>query len=277
MKGYALLIGVDSLDTKHYVSNVSIPCAPRNLDRLYKLLIQTGKYQQEDIKLFSTQNNITPTWQNVEKSLKCFEKGSTKDTGFLVLYLTCHSLLTEVLGSNSTKKKNFLCFNDQLVYENQWKSVLQNIDSKFEVFIILDTCYASGVNKDRMGALLSTYQVAYNRNDPRYTDLDRKYRVNTISSNEANLCFLFSSKEKKSSISCSSGGEQNTFFTNKFANLWEDHFFQRDQFNYRKFYNLIKIRSSPTDDPFFDIIEKKVQPPIDESTTIFHTNYPLFF
>lgn len=141
MKGYALLIGTTKVDTEHYTGQMSLPYTQTDVTLIKGIIDATGLYAEEDVEVLTEEKASTVNFLN---RLEIFAEKSKHEEGFLVVFFSGHGA-----SFPYTKKKNkeFICFYDRMLLENEMRKYLCEIQSGLKVFFILNSCFSSGMSE----------------------------------------------------------------------------------------------------------------------------------
>ena len=259
MNGHALLIGVDFLWEKHYLKKHTLKSVTKNLELIDEILDETNLYKPSSSKRTYLRKEEA-NWERIKSELNKLSQLPAND--FVVIYITCHGTKIDLVDDLETTDKNFFCFYDKMVFENEWKYELSKISSKINIFVVIDSCYSSSSNK-----FLSEnrFKEVYDYNlDTTYSKLSRRFPNDELN-NKANFCFLYSS-ETPSGV----GPLVNdpSYFTNQLYGYWNSN---GAKLNYNDFYEkILKVKLDKNKIPSLVI-----KGAIKDQKNIFH-NTPLF-
>jgi Caspase domain len=138
MKGYSILVGVTEVSLKHYTQQVALPCAKTDVNVMNDMLEQLKIYESPIHKLIDENANSITFFGLLER----YKEISKSEEGFLVIYFSGHGAS---IPYNDDKQKEFLCFQDRMVLENEIRKHLCEFDPKFKILFVIDSCYSSGI------------------------------------------------------------------------------------------------------------------------------------
>lgn len=263
MNGYALLIGVNRVEKKHYGFDHTINIEA-NLKAVEFMLDQCNSVTGENLYPNRERLQTDVTWAKVTTALKEYQKLTN---GFLVIYLLCHGTRIDLIDDIDTtldNRKNFFCFSDQMVFENEWKAELSKFKKGFNVLGIIETCYSEGIKRIKgVKPFPQVYREKYAEGF--YQHLAENFPNNYISNfDKADICMFFSSSKDTTSKPPPIDGEP-TRFLGDFMSDWSD---------YRTGFNYIQFTSEIVNKMGIPIIQIY---PSENKKTIFHQTVPLQF
>jgi len=264
MKGYALLVGVNKVDVKHYGTGKNLCCSLNDTNTLIKFLLSSKLYNKDNIRI---KNAVNAKWDAVKSEIQDIQNLANNDPegAYVFLYFSGHG------ASLMPIDKQFLCFYDRMVMEDEIQSQIQGFNENCKVFITLDACYSAGIiNSPELKGYFTglpgknprdfseTYDLFRDIYDPIY-DAYEIYEF--VPEAEINyLCAAAENKKTKVGPNCQS----NSRFTGRFASYWSTA--DRNS-NYQYFYDLFSSTPGSTVTPFI----------FNEKSDFFSTTYPLIF
>jgi hypothetical protein len=143
MEGYALLVGVDDTNKRHYGRDNNAPNALSSVEKIYDFLKESTSLNISKEDKFLGNDAI---FNDVKLRLEALADLSNKKEGeepiFLFLYLVGH-------GHNYERAENemftFFKLYDQMLSENEFRELLNKFHPKSKVFCVIDSCYSAGM------------------------------------------------------------------------------------------------------------------------------------
>jgi hypothetical protein len=280
MKGYALLIGVNEVDTSYYGTDLPIEGVLPNIQRMKNVLISSGNFAETNIEIL--QGDMTNWSVDIIPKLDSLQSIPESEIPFVVLYFSCHGAKIRFENEKFTHK-NFLCFRDKMILENEVREEIAKFPSYFNVFVIIDSCYSEGLDLDYCTEQFigdpELFQNLYTAKKQELYPIISHYQnlkdIGTEMKYKALTCFIYSVEQDKPGLVGSSEGCP-TLFTRYFENLWYKYILNpmnHVPLNYVDFNNLVLkkfmgISYSPV---------VKIYPSPTYTDNFFSTSVPLLF
>jgi|GEM_PF-3116198 len=268
MKGYALLVGMNKVDQEHYDNDKAL-CS--SLQDTINVLASIDKKSYEYI---NTLNDTDTNWSNVKKELAKIADltEANQQESYVFLYFSGHGASIKVDGFE--EEKQFICFYDRLILENQIQEQLSFFNRRCKVFVVVDTCYSEGLAlpvvievpylKGRSKSLpAKTSEEVYRKYKKDYQKdvvfySDKKFK------SESEICYLFACGKTEVTLSGQSCKESSEF-TTEFLSAWKFA-------PHKKFYNYFSFFKHLRESPKSQV---KMLFPSKNKSSFFMTTYPL--
>ena len=264
MKGYALLVGVDEVNHVYYGENKKL-CSSYTYTENIKALLNEGGYES-----IVSLNKEKTNWSNVVNELSYLIRTTNNDPGesYIFIYFSGHGASIEV--SYSSKRKQFLCFYDQLILEDSIRDQLSRFNKRCKIFVVLDSCHADGVMDQKLALdsgqiksmseefyfIYKLHQSVYDHTIDLYKDFSFEPNAEIFS-----LLACGENEETTGGFTC----KDLSYFTKVFCNNWYD---QKPNENYLSLYNKLRqVTGGKAKHRMFPAT----------GTTFFSTTYPLIF
>jgi hypothetical protein len=177
MKGYALLVGVNTFDTTHYTGDRYFADAFDDITIISSILNDVGIFHPNNTQVLIdlehkpddgarqfksealTSNPILkPTADNFLKIIdEQYIQQDMSEGGFLVIFFSGHGASVEVTitkdNEDKQEKRQFLCFQDRMLVENEMRERLTKIPKNFKVFFVVNACYSGGLSQEKFNQI----------------------------------------------------------------------------------------------------------------------------
>ncbi len=263
MNGYALLIGVDVVDHNHYGIDKDLCSSRIDTEKMNELLESLPDFEgniHKFIDIDASWDLLLPTFYDLQ-----FKANNDPEGAFVLLYFSGHGASLEVEHNGKKEKKQFLCFHDHLVSEDQVLRRIGAFNKNCSVFVILDSCCSGGIpintieqyvlkqlpteiplkkNQRRKKTISSSFPEIYKRFQSRYEGVLNSYRDYTFST-EADVFFLLACAENQSTYTGRNCSEPSVF-TNNFVEDLRFIIQNHSKHNYFTFADYLKKNSHKT-------------------------------
>jgi hypothetical protein len=177
MKGHALLVGVNTFDTTHYTGNRYFADAFDDIPVISGILNDVGIFHPDNthvlIDLEHKPDNgapqfksetltsnpvLKPTAANFLRIIdEHYIQQDLSEGGFLVIFFSGHGASVEVTvtkdNEDKQEKRQFLCFQDRMLVENEMRERLTKIPKNFKVFFVVNACYSGGLSQEKFNQI----------------------------------------------------------------------------------------------------------------------------
>ncbi|NOG58544.1 MAG: hypothetical protein HND54_12465 [Bacteroidetes bacterium] len=146
MKGYAILVGVDEVNPKHYGVSMITPSAKNSAEKIHRHLLDFSTIPDNRIDVYVGKEAV---FHDIDIRMKHYARLSNLPNSepiFLFLYFAGHSF-----SMDGKEKGEFTFFNlyDQMLFENEFKNWLKDFHIDSKLFCVIDSCYAGGYGSDK--------------------------------------------------------------------------------------------------------------------------------
>lgn len=252
MRGYALLLGINNIQSEYYGNSYNLPESVDNIDAMESFLCNDVGFNQGDIKKLTSTDN---SWQNVQTKIGELTQIPQSESPFIIIYLSCHG--TKIKYSNTSfTEKNFLCFYDRMVLENEFRQLIASFPSYFKVNVIIDSCYSEGLDAEYMEDQeieSGNFTAVYNRHQNSLYAIVQNYQAQPAVPYQADTCFFYSVEQNVPAY-FSDKQHAPTLFTRYLINLWNNYIKPNEgiKFNYPDFIN--DLMKNFTRSPFNPVV-----------------------
>jgi hypothetical protein len=205
----ALLIGIEYLGTP----NELLGCA-RDVDNMYKLLVNTLGLLPSDITILKEENGNLPTKKNILQNIDDIARKSKEiNAQQTIIYYSGHG--TQVPGDERDRKDEALVpldFNDGLIIDNTLRTYLDKIPKTTLCMTIFDCCNSASV-----GDL--PYHFNYNNIDKNCVCV--KDMISNYPKSENSIFCISGCKDNQVSSVIRENGIWESALTNAVINIFE--------------------------------------------------------
>lgn len=251
MKGYALLIGVDEVDENYYKSKKDLKSSFQDTLQMQILLSKTNLYDEIHVS-----NNETANWITIKNKLARLQnnvKQNDEET-YVFLFFSGHG---SSIKTDNNGTKEFLCFYDRLVSENEVQEQIALFEGKCKLFILINSCNSLGIakpsiiikNQNTSTVLLEiepekpsdniTIQEVYNNHNISINKILKEHEGKKYNSN-ADIIYFFASNEYEK-VQAGSANENANPFTTSFISTWRLRN-NKQVDNYYSFFQLLNLK-----------------------------------
>jgi len=156
MKGYAVLIGVEETNIKHFGDKNHAPNASTSVEAIYNYLKEHSTISVSEQDKFIKSQAIL---KDIELRLETLAEISHNEPIYLFLYLVGHGMNQKL---NSEDIFTFFKLYDQMLFENELKNLLKKFHWNSKIFCVIDSCNAGGMFDERFIAPDYTFGIKKN-------------------------------------------------------------------------------------------------------------------
>jgi hypothetical protein len=263
MEGYALLIGINTVDYTKYQDSKELCSAYKNVSCINELLEKTTLFDTKNVLI---RHNELTKWEAICADIDSLVSKTDQDPNesYIFLYFFGHGTPRREVGSSTDTQ--FLCFYDQIVHERLIQEQLERFNERCKVFVVLDACYGHGIILDlslsmksfnKSISISSMFANHYINELEKYETVVEKYKEVNFEP-KASFFFFFAcgpDEITEHSPNCSSLSNFSTFFHSDWSFVRDSTISPK---NYDSLFKVLKTshpkaQKSPekVTDPFF--------------------------
>lgn len=276
MEGHALLIGVNQLKKDHYINDLPFDDSLTNISKVGDFLLSTGSFQQSNITKLSGVNSDWDSTTTTELTRLKNLSTAGGEIPFVFIYISCHGAKFQFNDKDYTHK-NFLCFYDRMVLENELRQKIEEFKVDFKIHVMIDSCYSEGLDIDyvieqQIGESTFFRNVFEIHRHVYQQKID--YYPTKVPSYKADTCFMYSVKQDTKGLRGTSLGKP-TLFTKYYLDIWKNYIGLQNgiYLNYSDFNN--QLLRQFVDDTYSPVV--KIYPSPIKSDNFFYRTTPFLF